>query len=1106
MSFFKYFKRFVYRVRGDNMQKNNSYFRAFILKDFDAEGLSSNMIDYVVTDLSGLVKQIKAVFLILSFCWVSTAQASIHALLDSELNNQSLYANGYITMGARTTVGGNVQSASAITLAANAIVGGNLEAGTAITLGADAVVVGYIEAATTATLGAAAIVNGSIQAGTTATIGASALIDGDLITGTTATFDATVEVWGDVLAGTTLTVGAGSIFHGDVDARTTTTIGAAVQIDGVLTANSLKVVPPAPLVTSQAVLIGDLQTTLKALGTGTELVSITFGTDDETLEAGIYSTIDYLTITGGKTLTLDGKGVDGTWVFNIANYLSFAIDAKVILKDVTENSSIIWNVLGDKTGSAGYAQLGAGAEVIGYILAKGFVQTGANTVIEGIGNNCGGAFSATNFIEFGADSIIGQEGCANSLTSSLRQAVVGLPFAACPTDAFLIQDTYATLFGVQLATGQYEQLSNTMGTTNKLNAIGFNYHDQYLYAWSDEFGQPVRINSDYQVTPLNTLGLPDGSFDVGDIAIDNNVYYVYRPGAAYGLYAIPLDSTAQNYLIAQQIIDSSNLNLSIFDMAFHPTNGLAYSVDNTGNLYSIDVNDGSAVLINNIGQKGVFGAVYFDVNENLYISRNNDGKIFRINTKDATAQANLFAYGPSSSNNDGARCALAPVLSTQAATIDFGDAPASYGSYADDNGARHSTQNNSIFMGATVDAEFDSFQFPLSDDETDGLDDEDGVAFVTGIEVGNDAVLQILASSSAFVNGWIDFDGNGVFGTDEQIIDAQPVQKGSNNIAYNVPQWAEPGSTWARFRISSTAVLGPTGGVSDGEVEDYQIDITELDVSVHYYPSASEWATIAFEDNWPAIGDYDFNDLVINYRISEYRLNGEVIRVKLEGQVAAVGASYHNGFAFHFPGITRGIIDENAIRYTINEVPQSISPLESGRDQAIAVITNDVWDYVSAGENCKYHRSEPGCGSKIQMRFSMTLPMTEAITTEDMPEFPYDPFLFASEGYEHGLAFGLPPGRAYEIHLPNKAPTEAFRADFFDRRDDRSDPQNGRYFVNAKGMPWAINVGVEWQYSLEYVDVIYTYPLFPSFIANEGRVDADWYILENSNIKNIFSD
>ena len=850
------------------MRKNNAYIKSSDWKCFDIDALSNDIIDFSVRLSRRLAKQINPFPLIPLLFIMSSAQVAAQSLEDSNLNNQSLYASGYITAGARTTVGGNAQSATAVTLAANAIVAGNVEAGGATTLGADAGVVGYIEAGTSATLGVAASVNGFIQTGTTATVGASAIIDGSIVAGTTATFDTLVEVTGDVLAGTTVTVGAGSIFHGDVDAGTTTTIGAGVQIDGILTANSLLFPPPPLLVTNQEVLITSMQAALKDLGTGTELVSITFGTNNETLEAGTYSTLDYLTIAGGKTLTLDGKGVDGTWIFNIANYLSFAIDAKVILLNVTDNSTIIWNVLGDKPGAAGYTQLGAGAETTGFILAKGFVQTGANTVIEGIANDCGGAYSATNFIEFGADSVIGQTGCTNGMAASITQAIADAP--------------------------------------------------------------PV-------------------------------------------------------------------------------------------------------------------------------------------------------------------------------ATLDFGDAPASYGSLLIDNGPRHDTENNAIFMGSGVDAEFDSYSFPLSDDVTDDNDDEDGVAFVTGLEVGNSALLELIASAPAFVDAWIDFDGNGVFGADEKIADTQSVIQGNNTIPYDVPEWAEAGNTWARFRLSSTGGLESTGDFSDGEVEDHQVDITELNVSIQYYPSASEWATIAFEDNWPSIGDYDFNDLVMNYRISEYRLNGDVIRVKLEGQIAAVGALYHNGFAFHLPGVLRSAIDENAIRYTINDVPQITSPLESGRDKAIAIVTDDVWDFVSVGENCNYHRTEPGCGSDIQMQFSMTLPMTNAIANQLMPEFPYDPFLFATEGYDHSLAFGLPPGRAYEIHLPDKAPTEGFREDFFGRREDRSDPGNGRYFVSENGMPWAINVGVEWQYPLEYMDVIYAYPSFASFIANQGLVDADWYIVENANINNIFS-
>jgi hypothetical protein len=155
------------------------------------------------------------------------------------------------------------------------------------------------------------------------------------------TIAATVEIGGNVLAGSTITVGADSLLGGDVDAGTTTTTGADVGIVGALTANSLKMVALPIIVDSQEALITSVQQDIKDMGTGTELVSTTFGTNDKTLEAGIYSTINYLTIAIGKTLTLDGKGIYGSWIFNIANYLTFSTNSTVVLKDITDNSTII---------------------------------------------------------------------------------------------------------------------------------------------------------------------------------------------------------------------------------------------------------------------------------------------------------------------------------------------------------------------------------------------------------------------------------------------------------------------------------------------------------------------------------------------------------------------------------------------------------------------------------------------------------------------------------------------------------------------------------------------------------------------------------------------
>jgi len=673
------------------------------------------------------------------------------------------------------------------------------------------------------------------------------------------------------------------------------------------------------------------------------------------------------------------------------------------------------------------------------------------------------------------------------------------PFTECPAEAFLIQDKLANLYSVQLATGFYEKSSPVDWNQQKMNALAFSVHDRYLYAFNYYYGTIVRIGADFQVDPIPLANIPDKGFYVGDIAVVEDVYYLYRPGGNYGLYRVSLDEGSDDYLQLEKIVNGTTLNLAIYDLAFHPDNGFAYAVDRWGNLWKIDVEAGTSVKLSNVGEDGVFGAVYFDVTGNLYISRNNDGKIFRVNTNWNYPVAEFFANGPASSNNDGARCALAPIISQDDPTTDFGDAPDSYGSSINNNGARHDVGDGILFLGETVLTEPNAYA-----DNGTGENDNDGINFVTGVEAGKTAIVEITSSADGFVNAWIDSDKDGEFDADEQIITAEAVSSGSNVVAYDVPTWSEAGSTWARFRLSSEESLSPIGGVSDGEVEDYAIDIAEQNVTATYYPSANGWATLAFEDNWPLEGDYDMNDLVVRYRLSSYHVEGTLMRVKIEGETIALGASYHNGFAFRLPGLLRSQVDTGRLSFKINGVEQSVTPLETGQDEAIFIIANDLLDFVTAGENCKYYRTEAGCGSNIQMTFSLEIPMEANVNKADVADFPYDPFIFAAEGHERSYVFGEAPGRRFEIHLKNQAPTDAFQANFLGRGDDVSNAGIGEYFINANGMPWAINIPYEWEHPVEYMDIKHAYPNFHSFVTSSGASNIDWFTVENSATNNVF--
>ena len=163
--------------------------------------------------------------------------------------------------------------------------------------------------------------------------------------------------------------------------------------------------------------------------------------------------------------------------------------------------------------------------------------------------------------------------------------------------------------------------------------------------------------------------------------------------------------------------------------------------------------------------------------------------------------------------------------------LDWGDAPDQpYPTLSANNGARHEIDAD-VFLGYTVDSELDGQPSPNAerDDLNGGVDDEDGVQFLTPLVPGGVAEVEVIASTDGYLNAWIDFDRNGVWsGGAENIFSAQPLAPGSNILAFNVPATTDPSTdkpTFSRWRFSTTdPVLAPhqdPDWAPNGEVEDH---------------------------------------------------------------------------------------------------------------------------------------------------------------------------------------------------------------------------------------------------------------------------------------------
>jgi hypothetical protein len=161
--------------------------------------------------------------------------------------------------------------------------------------------------------------------------------------------------------------------------------------------------------------------------------------------------------------------------------------------------------------------------------------------------------------------------------------------------------------------------------------------------------------------------------------------------------------------------------------------------------------------------------------------------------------------------------------------FDFGDAPdPTYETLGASNGARHLIVPP-VWLGNAVDGEPNGLPDPaaLGDDNT-GIDDEDGVQFLTTFSPGGTAIVRVTLNVAAHLGIWIDWAGDGSWAQPEDTAMLLGLPAGVHDIPIDVPAMGLEGHpTFARFRMSTAPVFDYRGPMPDGEVEDYEIYIEE---------------------------------------------------------------------------------------------------------------------------------------------------------------------------------------------------------------------------------------------------------------------------------------
>ncbi|MDQ5930797.1 MAG: hypothetical protein QG594_2586 [Bacteroidota bacterium] len=257
----------------------------------------------------------------------------------------------------------------------------------------------------------------------------------------------------------------------------------------------------------------------------------------------------------------------------------------------------------------------------------------------------------------------------NKITTLLLFASMGLsaqdlPFN-CDFNAYLFQNN--DVYAIDLASGNSILVAPNI-TSGSINGAGYNAKDGFFWGYLTSPDKSiVRIGKNFTTNIYTIPELTTGSKYVGDIS-PNGIYYFRSSGTTY--FKIDLDPASATYL---QYLGSATMNqsINIHDWAFNAVDGMLYTVEQaTNKLYRVNAETGAVQNLGVVpvlsGNNYTYGAVYFDLSGAFYVSSNQTGTIYVIRdvqnlTGSNAINSNLFAFGPSSSSNDGARCPTAPV-------------------------------------------------------------------------------------------------------------------------------------------------------------------------------------------------------------------------------------------------------------------------------------------------------------------------------------------------------------------------------------------------------------------------------------------------------------
>ncbi len=296
--------------------------------------------------------------------------------------------------------------------------------------------------------------------------------------------------------------------------------------------------------------------------------------------------------------------------------------------------------------------------------------------------------------------------------------------------------------------------------------------------------------------------------------------------------------------------------------------------------------------------------------------------------------------------------------------------------------------------------------------------------------------------------------------------------------------WTNDYTKNGRIYLDNVVVSGPVtdtdGDGVDDELDDYPNDDTRA-FNI-YYPGSETYGTFAFEDNWPGKGDYDFNDLVVDYRFKEViNANNELVDMDATFIFKAAGATLVNGFGFEM-GLAPNLIEEVSGSSLVGGYINTLSNgSEAGQAKGTIIVTDNVFTQLPNPGGGIGTNTTPGASYVEPDTMLISISTISPVALSQAGRPPYNPFMIIDQN------------RGREMHLSGYPPTSLANTAYYGTMDDDTRPAEDKYYQTSNNLPWAIDIPAPFSYPIEKKEIIQAYLHFAEWAESGGILYGDWY-------------